>query len=301
MRNRSIFGMLCMGVLSTVLPGAALGSQNPPSRQAPPRFKTRPPSAATSPVRIPILRLARPIPELAATDVPPAASVARFIERASMARVDERDAIRAVIVRARGNLAVSRALAATVFNTRTADFTRTLTSLAVLGELRNPTSEAALTSFVRMPLPTQGHLVEGEVAERITLEELQMKAVQGLAYAKTRSANAEVLRVIAQHPSRPVRAEAIEAYLYNHRYSAAAKAKLLTVVHSDERIFIDRPHMLPTTTKEDFNGQLSRYLASHPELRAPALRSHHLVSARIDRIKDAAAIPQPNLQPPALR
>jgi hypothetical protein len=302
MHTQSTFRLLTAGLLSMVSLTPVFASQKPPSPQARVTAPLRAPSSRNVfVVGVPPRTLASGIPELAATDVSPAESVKRFIDRASIARVNEREAIRTVILRARANEAISRALAVSVFQTRTQDFTRTLTSLAVLGELQNSTSEAALTTFVRMPLPTQGHLIEGEIAERMTMEQLQMKAVQGIAYAKTSSGDAEVLRVVREHPSRAVRAEAIEAYLYNHGYSGAARATLLTVVHPDERISLDRPHLLPATAREDFNAQLVRYLTLHPELRPPATQSRHLVNAAIERQKEAAAAVRRRLAPPPQR
>ena len=289
------FGTLGSMAAIVALPAAA--SQNPPSQQAPRAAASGSPSVATGATTLPILKL-RPIPELVVSGISPAQSVSAFIDRASVATGDEREAIRETIARASSNPAIAQALATSVMQTRTQDFTRTLTSLSVLGELRNPTSETALTTFVRLPLPTTGHLIEGEIAERTTLEELQMKAVQGLAYARTPTGDAEVLRTVATHPSRAVRAEAMQAYLYNHDYSPEARAALMKVVHSDETVFLDRPHMIPTTTAGDFNAQLATYLRLHPDLKPPAAANAQAISPAIDREKDAASVKRTLPSPP---
>jgi hypothetical protein len=284
-----------LGLVAAIVAVPAAASQNPPSQQAP-RAATGSPSVGSA-TTFPGVRL-RPIPELFVGSVAPKDSVSAFIDRASVATVDEHETIRAAIARARTNVAITQALATSVMETRTQDFTRTLTSLSVLGELRNPTSEAALKTFVRLPLPTTGHLIEGEIAERTTLEELQMKAVQGLAYARTATGDAEVLHTVATHPSRAVRAEAIQAYLYNHGYTSEAREQLAKVVRADETAFLDRPHMISTTTAGDFNGQLATYLRLHPELKPPAVTNLQAISTTIDREKEAAALRRPLSTPP---
>jgi hypothetical protein len=296
MLSRLVVRLGGLGLAAAIVAVPAAASQNPPSQEAPRTAPLGSPSVGTV-TTVPRIRL-RAIPELVAGSVAPKESVSAFIDRASVATVDEHEAIRAAIVRARSSVPITRALATSVMETRTQDFTRTLTSLSILGELRNPTSEAALTTFVRLPLPTTGHLIEGQIAERITLEELQMKAVQGLAYARTATGDAEVLRIVATHPSRAVRAEAIQAYLFNHAYSPEARAQLAKVVHADETVFLDRPHMISTTTAGDFNGQLATYLRLHPELKPPAATNLQAISTTIDREKDANALKRPLATPP---
>ena len=194
-------------------------------------------------------------------------------------------------------------MANTAFANRTVDFSRSLTALSVLGELRNPAGEAALIKFIALPLPTTGHVVEGDIVERATLERLQMKAIQGLAYAQTETSDKEVLRIVNANPSRVLRAEAIEAYLYNHNYSEQARKMLAQAIRPEDGIYLDRPHLLPTTVAGDFNAQLARFVTLHPELKAPT--PTRLLQAEIspalvvgDKQKDAAVKPTLAAQTP---
>jgi hypothetical protein len=293
----------------------AFATQLPPSEQAVTQHENSAPAVPNSSVlhRVMIPQFtatlaARPIPALVIAGKPAEQSVGAFIQRVSLSSPTEHEQIRALIKQASGNVEITNAVATTAFANRTVDFARTLTALSVLGELRNPAGEAALTKFVTLPLPTTGHVVEGEIVERSTLEQLQMKAIQGLAYAQTATAEKEVLRNVSENPSRVVRSEAIEAYLYNHNYSEQARQALAATVKPADRIFLDRPHLHAGTTAGDFNAQLARFVALHPELKAPA--PVHVLQARIapllitaDKQKDAAVKPallRKTLAPPQL-
>jgi hypothetical protein len=283
------FAITLVALSCSVTAAAVLGSQRPSSQVADPVATSAPPHAQSGPVeavslaRYRALLRSRAVPELVIAGRPVTDSVNEFLERVSISAVDEREPIRAAIARNAKNPEVVKALAATVFD-GSRDFTRRLTALGVLGELRHPDGEAALTQFVRLPLPTQGHMIEGEIAESISLQQLQMKAVDGLAYAGTATGDAEVLRLVKEHPSRAVRAEAIEAYLFNHGYSAAARQALARVLRPEERAFLDRPHLLPGISAAAFNAQLASFLRLHPELQpAPPARA---VVNEIDRARD---------------
>jgi hypothetical protein len=287
-----------------VTAAAVLGSQRPASQGADPTAISAPPHAQSAGETISLARYravlsSRALPELAVAGRPATETVNEFLERVSISAIDEREPIRASIARSAKNPEVVKALAAAVFDS-TRDFTRRLTALGVLGELRHPAGEAALTQFVRLPLPTQGHMIEGEIAESISLQQLQMKAVDGLAYAGTATGDAEVLRIVKQHASRAVRAEAIEAYLFNHGYSAAARRTLGGVLRPEERAFLDRPHRLPNTTSTDFNAQLANFLRLHPELQpaAPVHTAVDVAGAARDQQKDAIKRSAPRLVAP---
>ena len=222
-------------------------------------------------------------------------SIDRLIQRAGASVPAERETVRAALAKNQGNAQLANALADRALALRTRDYSATLTALSLLGELRAPAGEKRLLQFTAIPLPTQGHVVEGELVERTTLEQLQMKAVQGLAYERTPSGDAAVLQLAAASPSRNVRAEAVEAYLYNHGYSAAARKALGAVLQPADRIYLDRPHLLPGMTAGAFNLQLATYLKLHPNLVAPVpqhLRADPTLIAR-DRAKDALLLKAP--------
>jgi hypothetical protein len=309
MRLRSILTTAaCSIVVLTLAPAGA--SQGPPSQATRTTAVTRPPSAQEAAIeRPPLVRFRdalakRGLPAPVVAGVSIRASVREFIRRASISTPDEHEQIRAMIAASSSNREVAKELGRSVFANRTRDYSYTLTALGILGELRHPEGQKALTKFVALPLPETGHMVDGEITERATLEKLQMKAVDGIAYARTPEGDRETLRIAGLNPSRAVRAEAIAAYLYNHQNSADARASLLAVVRPDEKIFLDRPSFVPGMSGDAFNAQVARYLRLHPELRASD-PGHLVVERRAserDLEKDATnPVPAPHLAAPVLQ
>jgi hypothetical protein len=199
----------------------------------------------------------------------PERTASDLIAWASASTVGERESVRKAISEIGRSEAVVRALCDQAFASRTKDHSRTLIALALIGETRSETAERCLTEFVRLPFPMTGHEVHGEIIEQTALGTLQAKAVDGLAYRMTASADAEVLRLAREHPSRIVRAEAISAYLWNRGDSAEAKAALAGVVRPDEKIFLDRVRRVSGDTAASFNAKLRAFLRQHPELQPP--------------------------------
>jgi hypothetical protein len=141
--------------------------------------------------------------------------------------------------------------------------------LALLGEMRHPVGHECLARFVHLPFPEKGTVVDGEIIEQTNLAMLQAKAVDGLAYLHDPKADEEVLWAASKHPSRVVRAEAIDAYLFNHGDSAQAREQLARVVRPDERLFLDRVRRVQGENAESFNRKLDGYLKSHPDRLPP--------------------------------
>jgi len=303
MRTRSFFNIIaCLLIASSLTPAGA--SQKAPS----PSGVTAPSAQQAAETRPPLVMFraklaSRPMMPLTVAGVPVTTSVRTFIERVSMSIPGEREQIRTLIAKSSENGQVATALVSSIFESRTRDFTYTLTALSVLGELRNPVGEAALMKFVALSLPETGHKVDGEIIERVTLEKLQMKAVDGLAYARTSATDREVLQIAEMNPSRAVRSEAIAAYMFNHRNSAEARTVLLHVLRPSERIFIDRPSFVPGMSGAAFNAQLALYLKLHPELRAPTPVLAQATDIAIARDKEKGArtvLRRPSAKPPIL-
>jgi hypothetical protein len=198
-----------------------------------------------------------------------AEDVPGFVSWAAASVVDEREAVRAAIHAARDNDDVAEALINEIERWRSVDHSRTLVALAVLGEMRSRTGENFLREFVNRPMPDGGTIVDGENIEATAVATLQAKAVAGLAYMKSPSNDAEVLRLAGAHPSRIVRAEAINSYLFNHGDSAAARAQLARTVRQDELIFVDRVRRNPGEKSLSFNRKLAAFLKAHPEAVPP--------------------------------
>jgi hypothetical protein len=197
------------------------------------------------------------------------ADVVRFLDWAGAAQGDEQDDARRAFAAVAAKEDVSAGLIDEVERVQRSDYTRALLALAILGEARNPKSLSYLEEFARRPLPQTGTLADGEILEQVLQAQLEGKAVDGLAYANTERSNAAVMKIASGHPSRIVRAEAINAYLWNHGDSAEAKRTLAAIVRSDETIFVDRVRRAPGETAATFNLKLEAFLKTHPEVIAP--------------------------------
>jgi len=230
-------------------------------------------SETKSPPKVKATRELASPPLLADPNRPPGESVPAFIDWACRSGIGEREEGRKIIAEAHSNPAVAQELCRQITAHQRTDFSRTLIELSVLGETRNPEGEECLVRFLHQPFPKEGTVVNGEIVEQTTLGGLQSKAVDGLAYAGTKSGDREVLWAAGSHPSRIVRAEAINAYLWNRKDSDEARATLEKVVRPDERIFLDRPRYQPAMSSEEFNEKLEAYAKEHtapkPSRRAP--------------------------------
>jgi hypothetical protein len=195
--------------------------------------------------------------------------VPRFLDWAGASHVDEREDARKVIAAVGNNKAVVQALIKEVERVKTVDHTRALLALALLGETRSPEAQAFFEEFAQRPLPTDGPVIEGEIIEQTRAAELEAKAVDGLAYANNESSNKVVTEIIANHPSKIVRAEAINAYLWNHEDSDDARKFLSQYVRKDELILLDRVRRKTGENAESFNRKLDEFLKRHPEVVPP--------------------------------
>jgi hypothetical protein len=193
-----------------------------------------------------------------------------FIDWAGASSVGQREQVRELLTLARSNKAVASAFCEEANRTGESDPSRALLALSVLGEMRSTVGAECFQKLLHRPLPEKGTVADGEIVEQTRLAMLQAKAVDGLAYLQTSANDEEVLWAVGKHASRIVRAEAIEAYLWNHKDSAAARATLLKYVQPKERIFLDRVRKEPADNAEGFNQRLAAFLKAHPETAAPA-------------------------------
>jgi hypothetical protein len=204
---------------------------------------------------------------------PPALSslsdVPRFLDWAGASHADERDDARKVLADAASRPEVIDGFIKEIERVQTTDHTRALLALALLGETRNPTAQDFFAEFARRPLPTTGTVIEGEIIEQTRAAQLQAKAVDGLAYANTEASNRTVTQIIAEHPSKIVRAEAINAYLWNHGDSDEARKFLTQFVRKDDLILLDRVRRDTGENAASFNRKLAAFLDRHPELGPP--------------------------------
>jgi hypothetical protein len=209
-------------------------------------------------------------PSLAASSNAEAQGLVKsFIDWASASTVREEDDVRRAIASAHENEFIAHALCEEVFRSTSIDHSRTIVALAVLGELRNPAGQECLSKFLHLPFPEKGTTIDGEIVEQTAMGMLQAQAVDGLAYVHSARADEEVLWAASGHPSRIVRAEAINAYLWNHGDSAEARTTLAKHVRPDETIFLDRIRREQGENAESFNHKLETFLKTHPQNIAP--------------------------------
>ena len=236
-------------------------------RQVPPSSKT-----VAGPLPSEILERRHQVkpPTLEATAQGLQSSVAEYVSWASSSTQKEKEAVRRGLAEVKETRQIGEAFCDYAKRARLTDHTRALVTLGLLGEMKGAASETCFREFLALPLPTQGTVVDGEILERTALASLQAKAVDGLAYLRTPQADEEVLRLMREHPSRIVRAEAIDSYLWNHGDSEDAKQTLRKNVRKGEEIFVDRVRWNTGEKAESFNRKLEAFLKAHPEVAAPA-------------------------------
>jgi hypothetical protein len=231
-------------------------------------------ASGPAPSRIFAERALHKPPPLTASGEAARAQAAAFLDWASRSTPAEQEDVRRALAAASGNDDIARAFFDNALAAEKRDHSRALVALSLLGEMRSRAAEAWLRDFVRRPLPQVGTLVNGEIIEQTALATLQAKAIDGLAYLNTENANREVLRAVTEHPSRIVRAEAIDAYLWNHGDSQEARETLRRYVRKGEEIFIDRVRRERGKSAETFNRNLEAYLKAHPEVVSPPPERH---------------------------
>lgn len=201
-----------------------------------------------------------------------ATDVEKFVAWAAQAPVSKREIIRERITKEKSNTEVATGLVTHFKKKMKTDHSSALVILALLGELRSENGFKFLSEFVWQKLPNTG---PRDKETNVPMHDynqilLQVKAVNGMAYMKTRESNQALLKVISRHPTAAVRAEAIAAFLYNNKFSAEAKKQLSQVVQKKDQIYIDRPVRTDSMTVAEFNKSIQVYLKNHPELKPPS-------------------------------
>jgi hypothetical protein len=227
--------------------------------------------AGPSPSQIRANRTLHNPPALTATGDEARRAVAAFIDWAGASLPEEHEDGRKALAAARENDDIVKAFAAEITDAQRKDHSRALLALSLLGEMRSPSAEGFFRQFVNQPFPETGTKTEeGEIPEQTALASLQAKAIDGLAYLNSASANEEVLRQVGRHPSIIVRSEAISAYLWNQKDKDAARRTLLQHVRKGEERYIDQVIREEGETAASFNPKLEAYLKAHPEIAPPA-------------------------------
>ena len=193
--------------------------------------------------------------------------VKELVDVASKSAKEKNKDIRELMGQVKDQDEVADGLCEEVKSNSKADHGRTVVALGLLGEMRNKKGVQCMSSFVDQDLPTKGTVVDGDILERVVLEQQMMKAVDGLAFSDEAGAQEKVLKVAGGHASKAVRAEAIGAYLEAQGNTDAAKKELAGKIKEEDKIFLDRLVMMENEKPEDFNKRLEAFLAAHPELK----------------------------------
>jgi hypothetical protein len=236
-------------------------------RPQPPETKT---PAGPRPSEIVKELAGRRPPELTGTGEVAQKNALAFIEWAASSTRDQAEIVRKAVAEAGRNPDIMGTFCKQAFEKQPEDHSGALVVLSLIGEARSKHGEECLVKFMALPFPEKGTVVDGEILEQTALATLQAKAIDGLAYLRSDTADKLVFEAVAKHPSRIVRAEAIAAYLWNHDSSDRAKEALKPYVRKEELIFLDRVVKREGEPKESFNRKLEAYLKLHPEMRPPA-------------------------------
>ncbi len=234
---------------------------------------------------------ARKVPQLGGSGAEARRQALALVDWAAVATPEEDDLVRRTVESGGDNPLIAEALCEHALEQRETDHSRALVTLALLGEMRSRHAADCLERVVSLPLPVEGTVVEGEILERTALEILQAKAIDGLAFLGDAGTDERVLKTVADHPSRIVRAEAIAAYLWNHESSDEARRELRKFIRPGEEIFLDRVVRVAGERAESFNPKLEAFLKAHPELIPPP-------PERRERAEDRALPAPPDFEHP---
>jgi hypothetical protein len=255
--------------LATAIGAAAAGTAGATELPVEPPSTTV--KAGVKPSELLKLRPALEAPDLVGGLLDVKTTVGKFVDWAAGSSAGEEDKVRNGIAAASKQDAVAVALCELVNASMKVNHARALVGLALLGEMKNSAAVDCLKRIVDLPLPTTGMKIEGEIQEAVALAQLQMKAIDGLAFSPDSAAQDKVMQVAASHPSKAVRAEAIGAFLWNAQGSADARAKLEVKLKNEDKIFLDRIEKGPGQKPEEFNAKLDEFMKKHPEVKPPGL------------------------------
>jgi hypothetical protein len=267
--------LLTLFALAALLVGSACYRQQPAvsNRTAPTEAPTpgaREP-AGPSPSRLLANRPRHNAPALNGAGDEARRSVSAFIDWAGQSIDEEHDDARKALEGVRDNQEIVKAFTEEITRAQKTDHSRALLALSLLGEIRSPAGQEFLHQFVNQPFPREGtRTQEGEIIEQTALATLQAKAIDGLAYMHNERADAEVLRQVQEHPSIIVRAEAIQAYLWNQQDKEAARRTLSKYIRKGEERYLDQLTREQGEQADSFNRKLEAYLKAHPEVIPPA-------------------------------
>jgi hypothetical protein len=217
---------------------------------------------AAEPIDPPVLNITPPASNPVAFT---AKNLDAFIAWASRSNDEDREAVRAYLLRAAPADWAIDPLFERFEKARAENFDGALIVLSLLGELRNPKSVAVFQKIIWEQPVAAEKIEDGGLTALDVQEMLQSKAVEGLAYIQSPESSDATLEIIAKHPGQAVRSAAADAFLYNAGDNTEARERLLKALRPEEQYMADRARKSAKGSIDVFNEQLALFYERHPE------------------------------------
>ncbi|KRC63020.1 hypothetical protein ASE14_04320 [Agromyces sp. Root81] len=208
-----------------------------------------------------------------------------FVVWAAGVPVGDIDAVRRSIADVQDS-AIAESLGEELWKLPVEDVSRHMVLLSIIGELRDPALEDALEAFVwheRLVDEKVDDEPEACTFEARPAEMLQARAAEMLSYLRTESSDNATLRIATEHPSRAVRASAIDAHLFNHDDSLHEIDRLNSIVKAEDVGLVGVARFTRGSDREDFDRAIAEYFDRHPDQAAPAVHPGTEPDPRTDR------------------
>jgi hypothetical protein len=200
-------------------------------------------------------------------------TISTFLHWAANVPVAHRETIRRKIAKIANDDALVMALCDELLALDDIDPVRHFMLLSTLGETRNAVAIPALEKLIwherktdQHGGPTPGYK---DISTTDLLAALQARAVEMIAYIGGEEAQNVVFDVLARHPGKAVRIAAIDAYLFNHEDSDAAKEVLRAKVQAADAKFIGLPRFVRGSSRREFDARVEAFYRSNPDERPP--------------------------------
>jgi hypothetical protein len=200
-------------------------------------------------------------------------TISTFLHWTANVPVAHRETIRRKIAKVANDDVLVMALCDELLALDDIDPVRHFMLLSTLGETRNAVAVPALEKLIWHERKTDRH--EGptpgcaDVSTTDLLAGLQARAVEMIAYIGGKSAHDVLFEVLARHPAKAARIAAIDAYLFSHDDSDAAKEGLCAKVQAADAKFIGLPRFTRGSRRREFDARVEAFYRSNPNERPP--------------------------------
>ncbi len=196
-------------------------------------------------------------------------SVDAFVDQAFSASKNMDARIRQEVHHAKNDTLIITSLIQQFHESRRHDFNRSLIILSLLGEMGAPQTIEFYKEILAEETEAPTNLPGEYLSSRDLLEMLQAKAIQSLAYIKSDFADSLVLHEVQWHPAVAVRSAGIDAYLFNHGDSQAARERLQQVLDQAAWIYLDRVRRKKSVVNKSIDEDLENFYNKYPDQLAP--------------------------------